>query len=155
MIVRSDEFLVEKQSFTLLKELSNAVHLNISEALPAHFRVWLIGPSALVEAVTSSPLFFTLTGRGNVNYSESSKIGEVGDKVVLMVTLIGKDLFQGSYGTSNLHRFLTDDGRVCSWLTKAVDLGVGRYELRGTIKGYDTDGRETYLTRCAVEKKGI
>lgn len=151
-ILRSEKFNVEKRNWDLLTNLCEGVHLNIDEIHPHHMKVWLIGPSPAMESITSSPLFFSLTGRGNVNYEKSGKLGEVGERVNLVVDLIGKDVFNGAYGSSLLYRFITPDGKVCSWLTKSVDLPSGKYSLVGTIKGYDVKHKETFLTRCVVKE---
>lgn len=90
----------------------------------------------------------------------SQYVGEVGDKLDVVVTLERRawfevDSFRG-YGkdTVNVYTFKDDDGNALVWKTSAfIDNDEGeRVRVKGRVKSHDEyrDEKQTYLSRCKV-----
>ena len=85
--------------------------------------------------------------------SPSQHIGNVGDKIMVMLTVIKTIPLESYYGRSTMHIFEDENQNVFTWTTAAKCLPVGEtYMVRGSIKDHTVfrNCNQTVLTRCAV-----
>jgi hypothetical protein len=85
--------------------------------------------------------------------SPSQHIGAVGDKIMVMLTVIKAIPLESYYGRSMMHIFEDENQNVFTWTTAAKSLSVGEtYMDRGTVKDHVVykNCNQTVLTRCSV-----
>lgn len=87
----------------------------------------------------------------------SSYIGEVGKRLEIKAQLVFRKAIDSLYGTTYLHKFITDTGCVCVWFSSAgmLDIEPNTFHvLKGTVKKHDErEGvKQTTLTRVSLAK---
>lgn len=85
--------------------------------------------------------------------SDSEFIGNIGDRIEVVVTVEKAIEMNGYYGRSTMHVMHDYEGNVIMWTTSAKQLVEGNeYTLRGTIKDHKVykNEKQTVLTRCMV-----
>lgn len=92
----------------------------------------------------------------------SQYVGNVGDKINAVVTFDHSAYFETHFGwqamTMYVHTFRDENGNALVWKTSSASLGNltegDAVLLKGSIKehGEYKDEKQTYLTRCKVEK---
>lgn len=85
--------------------------------------------------------------------SDSEYVGEVGDRLEIVVTVDKAVELNGYYGRSTMHIMHDYEGNTIVWTTSAKNLVPGNeYTLRGTIKAHNTykNEKQTILTRCTI-----
>ena len=86
---------------------------------------------------------------------KSEYVGNIGDRLDLVLTCVKTIPVEGYYGINTIHTFQDEDENVFVWSTSAKVLSEGTtYAVRGTVKGHDLfrNTRQTILTRCKVEE---
>ena len=86
--------------------------------------------------------------------SESSAIGEIGDRLELELRVEKAITFDGAYGNTIMHIFHDASGNEFKWTTSAKQLTIGSvYKIRGTVKEHTNYHgiTQTVLTRCKAE----
>lgn len=86
---------------------------------------------------------------------KSEYVGNIGDRLDLVLTCVKTVPVEGYYGINTIHTFQDEDENVFVWSTSAKVLSEGTtYAVRGTVKGHDLfrNTRQTILTRCKVEE---
>jgi hypothetical protein len=90
-------------------------------------------------------------------YGESSSVfvGEVGERLDLILKVEKAIPFDGAYGKTTIHIMHDDCGNEFVWTTAAKTLVVDtEYEIRGSIKDHRVykGTNQTILTRCTIKK---
>ena len=103
-------------------------------------------PEDVIKAIVASLL-----------YGESSSVfvGEVGERLELVLKVEKAIPFDGAYGKTTIHIMHDDCGNEFVWTTAAKTLVVDtEYSLRGTIKDHRVykGTNQTILTRCTIRK---
>lgn len=87
---------------------------------------------------------------------DSKHFGAAGERLSLAVTLKKVFTFDGAFGTTYLHRFITRDGNVAIWFSsKPTNMVEGQeYGIKGTVKRHDVREKinQTILTRVVPLK---
>ena len=104
--------------------------------------------SEVVEAVRKLKLAVLLQ-----KSDRPSSQGEIGERLELIVKVIGKQTEENAKYNSKTHLYEFQDqkGNFYKWKTQAKDWAVGtKHHIRGTVKEFDeVNGEEaTVLTRC-------
>ena len=89
-----------------------------------------------------------------VTIKSNEYVGNVGDKLVVEVTVLKLNTFETDYGTTFLFILADAAGNSLVWFASNNVLDVGdTVTLKGTVKAQnDRDGRkQTVLTRCKVQ----
>ena len=86
----------------------------------------------------------------------SNYIGNIGDKIEIVVTLDFVSYWESIYGTTYVYNFIDEKGNVLVWKTSkgtAIE-NKTKLKLKGTIKdhGEYKDTKQTVLTRCKINK---
>lgn len=87
--------------------------------------------------------------------SESDFVGEVGNRLDLILKVQKAIPFESAYGKTTIHIMTDDCGNEFVWTTAAKTLIVdNEYELRGTVKDHRVykGTNQTVLTRCSIKK---
>jgi hypothetical protein len=85
--------------------------------------------------------------------SDSEFIGNIGDRIEVVVIVEKAIELNGYYGRSTMHVLRDYEGNTLMWTTSAKQLVEGNeYMLRGTIKDHKVykNEKQTVLTRCMV-----
>lgn len=85
--------------------------------------------------------------------SDSEYIGNIGDKVDVILAVTRAVPVEGYFGAATLHTFEDEDGNQCIWSTTARTLEPGKtYHIKGSIKDLQEyhNAKQTVLTRCRV-----
>lgn len=85
----------------------------------------------------------------------SEYVGEVGERLDLILTCTRAIAVNNMYGTSIFHTFEDSCGNVFTWATSARSLEPGiTYAVKGSVKEHTTykNVRQTSLTRCKCEE---
>jgi hypothetical protein len=86
--------------------------------------------------------------------SNSNFIGNINDKIELVVTVKRSAFYESIWGAGYINTFVDDNGNALVWKTGSNFEEGKKYKIKGTIKGHDTykDEKQTQLTRCkAIE----
>lgn len=106
----------------------------------------------------------------DANYKASEYVGKVGDKISVKVKYINTYTYDTSFGSSNIHLFMDDNGNIFKWSTNNrleftvkdnhanysqwyyLDKGA-TIQLTGKIKDHSEyrNQKQTVLTRCKYE----
>jgi hypothetical protein len=90
------------------------------------------------------------------DFSKSRHLGKLGERVEGNAKLLKIHMFDGQFGTTYLHRFLTEGGNVAVWFaSKSSGMVEGQsYRIKGTVKKHDIrDGiAQTVLSRVTQPK---
>lgn len=81
----------------------------------------------------------------------SEYVGEIGDRLDLIVKIERAIQTEGRYGISTIHTMRDENGNVYLWATSAKTLAEGNYySMRGTVKDHSMykNTKQTVLTRC-------
>lgn len=86
---------------------------------------------------------------------ETEWYGEIGDKIMLDITLKSRHAFANLYGISHLYIFEDADGHIFKWTT-AIDLNKDvddTFTIAGTVKDHTEYKykKQTVLTRCKLK----
>ena len=87
--------------------------------------------------------------------STSQAQGNIGDRLEINITIIGKNTDETKWGKSHVYEMKDEKGNYYTWKTAAKDWDVGdEYRIRGTVKEYSelNDEECTVLTRCLLAK---
>lgn len=96
--------------------------------------------------------------------STSQHVGEVGEKLTVVVAYIHTASWENSYGyggywntgVTNLHTFKDEQGNVFTWKTdKFIEADYGtKMIIKGTVKDHSEykGTKQTVLTRCKIEE---
>ena len=88
----------------------------------------------------------------------SNHIGNVGDKINMIVTLDFIAYWETIYGYTYFYNFIDENGNALVWKTsKGTDIENGsKVRVTGTIKEHSEreNVKQTVLTRCKIEKEG-
>lgn len=83
--------------------------------------------------------------------SDSEFIGNVGDRIELVLTVEKAISIDNHFGSSTLHVMKDDEGNTVVWSTSTRNWAVGSQRLvRGTVKEHKVyrNERQTWLSRC-------
>lgn len=89
-----------------------------------------------------------------VTIKSNEYVGNVGDRLVVEVTVLKRNTFETDFGTTFLFILADAAGNSLVWFASNNTLDVGEtVTLKGTVKAQnDRDGRkQTVLTRCKVQ----
>lgn len=81
----------------------------------------------------------------------SEYVGEIGDRLDLIVKIERAIQTENRYGMSTIHTMRDENGNVYLWATSAKTLAEGNYySMRGTVKDHSVykNTKQTVLTRC-------
>lgn len=81
----------------------------------------------------------------------SEYVGEIGDRLDLIVKIERAIQTEGRYGISTIHTMRDENGNVYLWATSTKTLVEGNYySMRGTVKDHSVykNTKQTVLTRC-------
>jgi len=104
------------------------------------------------------------------NHKESDYVGNVGDKISVKVKYLNTYTYDTSFGSSNIHLFMDDNGNIFKWSTNSrleftvkdshsnysqwyyLDKGA-TIQLTGKVKDHNEyrNQKQTVLTRCKYE----
>lgn len=85
----------------------------------------------------------------------SQHVGEVGQKITVVVKVLGVFELAGYYGSTYIYRMLGADGNLYKWFSSREVLDEeATYTVTGTIKGHDEwkETKFTILTRCKCQE---
>ena len=85
--------------------------------------------------------------------STSKYMGEVGERVEFVATVVKAVPVENYFGSQTFHLFKTENGDFATWLTAARTLDVGTtHKVRGTIKELQVykGTKQTVMTRCSI-----
>lgn len=88
--------------------------------------------------------------------SDSQFVGEIGERLELIVRVAKAIPFEGAYGKTTMHIMHDDCGNEYLWTTGAKTLTVdNEYNIRGTVKNHSVfrGVQQTVLTRCIILDK--
>ena len=91
-----------------------------------------------------------------VVYIISEYVGEIGEKVTVIVRIKRVRYFEGMYGPMGIYQFEDKSGNVIVWMTdpnRDFEEDTA-YELTGTVKDHSEfrGVKQTKLTRCKVKE---
>jgi hypothetical protein len=91
------------------------------------------------------------------DFSKSRHVGQKGERVEGNAKLVKIFTFNGQFGETYLHKFLTEGGNLVVWFASKPSgmLEGNSYQIRGTVKKHDVrDGiQQTVLSRVVVGLK--
>lgn len=85
----------------------------------------------------------------------SQHFGAVKDRPTLTLTVLSVFANDGVWGTTHIHKMLTEDGNMVTWFSSSDRLDVGsKYTGKATIKDHKEykGTKETVVTRCKFTK---
>lgn len=89
-------------------------------------------------------------------FAESQHVGQVGQRLTLAVECLSIHRCETQYGTTGIHRLMTDDGNILTWFASGSTswLEVGeKATVKATVKGHDAykGVKQTIVTRVTVQ----
>jgi len=85
----------------------------------------------------------------------SQHFGAVKERPTLTLTVLSVFANDGAWGTTHIHKMLTEDGNMVTWFSSSDRLDVGaKYTGKATIKDHKEykGTKETVVTRCKFTK---
>jgi hypothetical protein len=84
---------------------------------------------------------------------ESKHIGNIGDKIEIEVTFLGRSSFLSMYGESYIHRFKDENENILIWFSSSgfpeyIEPGT-KLKIKATVKNHDDyqNKKQTIITR--------
>lgn len=103
-----------------------------------------LGPKETIEQAVGTLLY---------EPSNSQFVGEVGDKIMITITVKKKTSFSGPYGPTNLFIMEDLEDNIYTWFTTTNPIQEGKsYILKGSVKDHKIykNEKQTVLSRCKV-----
>lgn len=112
--------------------------------------------SARNTGIVISSLLQTIKRERNaVLRASSDHFGKAGERITFRAKVVGQKLFESSFGPQIILSFMTEQGNLAKWFTKAAArVPVGEeFDITATIKGHSefNGTKETELSRCKLE----
>lgn len=114
-------------------EYEHNVYVAVNEGIMEYRHV------GLVASAVSCYLRSLEEANKNKSLKDSKHVGSVKDRLTFNVTLLSKTGFDGYFGWTVVHKFLTDDGNVLVWFaTGSAEFKEDEsYKVKATVKKHD------------------
>lgn len=83
--------------------------------------------------------------------STSEYVGNIGERIEIEVTVVDNKAIDTSFGVSNIHNMVDQNGNAFTWITASKNWLVGsKRKIRGSVKKHELykNQKTTYLSRC-------